>query len=285
MHAHIVLCWCHHHHHKESCWCHHHHHKESCWCHHHHHRETCWCHASSQRVMLVPSSSQRVMLVPSSSQRVMLVPSSSQRVMLVPSSSSSSQRVMLVPSSPHKESSGEHQAASDSIAHGVPPHGPCSDNDREYSTSGCTGGGGGEWAVRRAARVHLVAAHAGLVVAAARVDPRDLLRREPPSERGVRLARKVQVGPCILVGTQLEVGPTSKPTWRLSHYRSDCTSPHQPSARASWAAAEAGHLVFTRAAEGAPGPRYPGASRRSARRCSRPSRSSPARTRTCCSAS
>ena len=39
-------------------------------------------------------------------------------------------------------------------------------------------------------------------------------------EKGVRLAQKLQVGPCIPVGTQLEkaeVGPASGPTWRLSH--------------------------------------------------------------------
>ena len=40
------------------------------------------------------------------------------------------------------------------------------------------------------------------------------------SEKAVRLPQKIQVGPCISVGTQLnkaEVGPTSGPTWRLSH--------------------------------------------------------------------
>jgi hypothetical protein len=40
------------------------------------------------------------------------------------------------------------------------------------------------------------------------------------SEKGVRLAQKMQVGPCIPVGNQLEkaeVGPTSGPTWRLSY--------------------------------------------------------------------
>jgi hypothetical protein len=40
------------------------------------------------------------------------------------------------------------------------------------------------------------------------------------SEKGVRLAQKMQVGPCIPVGIQLfkaEVGPTSGPTRRLSH--------------------------------------------------------------------
>ena len=40
------------------------------------------------------------------------------------------------------------------------------------------------------------------------------------SENGVRLAQKMQVGPCIPVIIQLqkaEVGPTSGPTWRLSH--------------------------------------------------------------------
>ena len=39
-------------------------------------------------------------------------------------------------------------------------------------------------------------------------------------EKGVRLAQKMQVGPCISAGTQLEraeVCPTSGPTRRLSH--------------------------------------------------------------------
>ena len=39
-------------------------------------------------------------------------------------------------------------------------------------------------------------------------------------EKGVRLAQKTRVGPCIPVGTQLQkaaVGPTYGPTWRLSH--------------------------------------------------------------------
>ena len=38
------------------------------------------------------------------------------------------------------------------------------------------------------------------------------------SEKGVRLAQKMQVGPCILMGIQLlkaEVGPVSGPTWSL----------------------------------------------------------------------
>jgi hypothetical protein len=41
-----------------------------------------------------------------------------------------------------------------------------------------------------------------------------------PTEKGVSLAQKVQVGPCIPAGIQpekAEVGPTSGPTWRLSH--------------------------------------------------------------------
>ena len=41
-------------------------------------------------------------------------------------------------------------------------------------------------------------------------------------EKGVRLAQKIQVGQCIPVGIQIytaEVGPTSGPTWRLSHLR------------------------------------------------------------------
>jgi hypothetical protein len=38
--------------------------------------------------------------------------------------------------------------------------------------------------------------------------------------KGVKLAQKMQVGPRIPAGLQLEkaeVGPTSRPTWRLSH--------------------------------------------------------------------
>ena len=41
----------------------------------------------------------------------------------------------------------------------------------------------------------------------------------PPSEKGVRLAQRIEVGPCFPVGKQLEratVGPASGPTWRLS---------------------------------------------------------------------
>jgi hypothetical protein len=44
------------------------------------------------------------------------------------------------------------------------------------------------------------------------------------SEKGVRSAQKTQVGPRIPVGMQLqkaEVGPTSGPTWRLSHFGED----------------------------------------------------------------
>jgi hypothetical protein len=40
------------------------------------------------------------------------------------------------------------------------------------------------------------------------------------SEKGVRLVQKIQVGPCIPAGKQLqraEVGPTSGPTWHISH--------------------------------------------------------------------
>jgi hypothetical protein len=43
-------------------------------------------------------------------------------------------------------------------------------------------------------------------------------------EKGVRLAQKRQVGPWIPVETQLqkaEVGPTSGPTWRPSHFRGE----------------------------------------------------------------
>ena len=42
------------------------------------------------------------------------------------------------------------------------------------------------------------------------------------SEKGVRLAQKIPVDPCIPAGIQLqkaEVGPTSGPTWWLSHFR------------------------------------------------------------------
>jgi hypothetical protein len=45
-------------------------------------------------------------------------------------------------------------------------------------------------------------------------------RIQPVAKKDVRLAQKMQIGPCISVGTQLEkaeVGPTSGPTWRLSH--------------------------------------------------------------------
>jgi hypothetical protein len=45
-------------------------------------------------------------------------------------------------------------------------------------------------------------------------------RRPCLSETAIRLAQNVQVGPCIPVGKQLEkaeVGPTSRPTWRLPH--------------------------------------------------------------------
>ena len=44
------------------------------------------------------------------------------------------------------------------------------------------------------------------------------------SEKGVRSAQKMQVGPCISVGIQLEkaeVGPASGPTWHLSHFVAD----------------------------------------------------------------
>ena len=47
------------------------------------------------------------------------------------------------------------------------------------------------------------------------------LAPNPFSEKGVRLAQNMQVGPCIPVGIQLqkaEVGPTSGQTWRLSHF-------------------------------------------------------------------
>jgi hypothetical protein len=44
--------------------------------------------------------------------------------------------------------------------------------------------------------------------------------QSPWSENGVRLAQKMPVGPCIPVGAQRQkagVGPTSGPTWRVSH--------------------------------------------------------------------
>ena len=55
------------------------------------------------------------------------------------------------------------------------------------------------------------------------------------SEQGVRSAQKIQAGPWIPVGIQLEkaeVGPTSGPTWRLSHLErldpsQDGVHPHQ----------------------------------------------------------
>ena len=49
-----------------------------------------------------------------------------------------------------------------------------------------------------------------------------------PSEKDVRLAQKLRVGPCIHVGIQLykaKVGPTSGPTWRLSHWECDLSIP------------------------------------------------------------
>jgi hypothetical protein len=45
---------------------------------------------------------------------------------------------------------------------------------------------------------------------------------KPCSEKGVRLAQKMQVGPCILVGIQQympKLAQTSGPTWRLAHLR------------------------------------------------------------------
>ena len=50
----------------------------------------------------------------------------------------------------------------------------------------------------------------------------DVFNARAESERGIRLAQKMHVGPCIPVGIQLEkaaVGPTSGPTWGPSHSR------------------------------------------------------------------
>ena len=47
-----------------------------------------------------------------------------------------------------------------------------------------------------------------------------LSRQSSLSEKGVRLAQRMQVGTCVPVGMQLqkaEVGQTSGPTWSLSH--------------------------------------------------------------------
>ena len=78
---------------------------------------------------------------------------------------------------------------------------------------------------RRRSVIHLHAAEPGL--------PHGLGGEAPPgcvqpaacqrcSEKGVRLTQKMQVGPCITVGVQLQragVGPTFGPTRRLSHSR------------------------------------------------------------------
>jgi hypothetical protein len=50
------------------------------------------------------------------------------------------------------------------------------------------------------------------------------MRRTEPacSEKGLRLAQKMHVGPCTPVGTRLEkagVDPSSGPTWHRSHLR------------------------------------------------------------------
>ena len=67
-------------------------------------------------------------------------------------------------------------------------------------------------------------ARAGTWPAPRRARPCPPPRRFPPrgcaGARGVRLTRKMQAGPCIPAGIQLEkagVGPTSGPTRRLSH--------------------------------------------------------------------
>ena len=47
------------------------------------------------------------------------------------------------------------------------------------------------------------------------------LAEERWSEKAVRLAQTIQVGPCIPVGIQrwkAEVGPTPGPTWGLAHF-------------------------------------------------------------------
>ena len=70
-------------------------------------------------------------------------------------------------------------------------------------------------------RVRRRAARHGAVGLAGRADRRgaELARQ---TENGVRLAQqKMQVGYCVPVGIQLQkagVGPTSGPTWRLSHF-------------------------------------------------------------------
>ena len=76
------------------------------------------------------------------------------------------------------------------------------------SSGGAVGGGGG---VRASACKGVYLCQPGMTTL-----------RVNCSEKGVRSAQKLQVGPCMPVGTQLEleqaeVGPTSWPTWRLSH--------------------------------------------------------------------
>ena len=54
------------------------------------------------------------------------------------------------------------------------------------------------------------------------------LRIQAGARKGVRLAQKMQVGPCIPEGIQLEKAegpPTPGPTWRLPHLRSSMYTP------------------------------------------------------------
>ena len=59
----------------------------------------------------------------------------------------------------------------------------------------------------------------------------DDVRHTTFSEKGVRLAQKMPVGPCIPVGIQpskAEVGPTSGPTWRRAHFLAGGDVAEQP---------------------------------------------------------
>ena len=74
--------------------------------------------------------------------------------------------------------------------------------------------------------------------------PPRLSRTEGCGEKGVRSAQKMQVGPCIPVGIQLEQaedGPTSGPAWHLSHLNSASLSARAAAAPAATAAAAGLH--------------------------------------------